>query len=302
MKRRDNALSDEPPEPKIESRAAGSQAAAARRPAGPIIAVIPALVVLITFLFWYLTWFGRRLSDHEMDQYLADTSAPHQTQHALSQLADRIARGDTSARRWYPLVLKQAGNKEAGLRLMAAWAMGQDNTSPEFHQALRALAGDPEAAVRWNAALALARFGDPAGEPVLRLMLRPYTVVAPRSGTVSFRVKEQDAVDAGNALARIATGDGAPAVEVRSPLAGKVERRLATDGAKIAAGEAMVLLSPGEQQIWESLRGLFLVGQAADLEEVERFARGIPGMSEGIRHQAALTAQAIRQRTAASGQ
>ena len=63
--------------------------------------MVPALLVLVTFLFWYQTWFGRRLTDREISQYLSDTSVPHKTQHALTQLAERMARGDAAARQWY---------------------------------------------------------------------------------------------------------------------------------------------------------------------------------------------------------
>jgi hypothetical protein len=126
------------------------------------IVVVPVLLVLVTFLFWYQTWFGRRLSAGEMGRYLSDTSAPHKTQHALSQLAQEMARRDPAARQWYPLVLRLADDKEAERRLMAAWVMGQDSESAAFHQGLLTLLHDPEAMVRWNAALSLVRFGDPA--------------------------------------------------------------------------------------------------------------------------------------------
>ena len=69
------------------------------------IVVVPVLLVLVTFLFWYQTWWGRRLSLEDMRQCLSDTSAPHKTQHALSQLAEQMARGDPAARQWYPQVL-----------------------------------------------------------------------------------------------------------------------------------------------------------------------------------------------------
>src|SRR5215471_731644 len=48
------------------------------------IVVVPALLVLVTFLFWYQTWFGRRLGHDDLAKYLSDTSAPHKTQHALA--------------------------------------------------------------------------------------------------------------------------------------------------------------------------------------------------------------------------
>ena len=172
-------------------------------PRNTMIVIVPILLVLITFVFWYQTWFGRALSDGEMAQVLADTSAPHKTQHALAQLSDRIARGDPTAKRWYPQLLALAQNKESQLRLEAAWAMGQDNHSEEFHQALRKLTDDPVPMVRWNAALALARFGDGTGEPQLRSMLQPFTLGAPDSGTIKFRMKEQDDVRNGSIIARI---------------------------------------------------------------------------------------------------
>src|SRR5438132_10788527 len=221
------------------------------------VAVIPIAVVLITFLFWYSTWFGGPLPDREMARYLADTSVPHRTQHALAQVAAQIARGDPSARRWYPQVIRLAGGKEPQLRLMAAWVMGQDNTSQEFHKALLPLAADPEQMVRGNAALALVRFGDAAGEDQLKLLLRPYALLAPQAGSLTFRLKEHDAVRSGSIVARIRDGDAQP-VEVRSPLAGQLERFMAQDGAKVAAGDEIAVLLPGQEQVWEALRALYL--------------------------------------------
>jgi HEAT repeat protein len=260
-----------------------------------VIAVVPALLVLVTFLFWYQTWFGRRLSDDELGKFLTDTSAPRKTQHALSQLADRIARGDRDARRWYPQVVALGGKKESGLRVMAAWVMGHDNTSEEFHKALKRLLDDPDLSVRRNAALALVRFGDSSGRDQLRAMLRPYSLTAPQAGKVTFRLKEQDSVGSGSIVARIEVTP-TERVDVISPLAGQVERKAVEDEATVAAGEQIAILSPGEEQVWESLRALYFVGTEEELREVERFTRGVPGMSERIQQQAALTAAAIRRR------
>lgn len=264
----------------------------------PIIAVVPILLVLITFLFWYQTWFGRRLADRDLGRYLAGTSVPHKTQHALAQLAERIARGDTTVRRWYPEILKLAQSPEAQFRLMAAWVMGQDNTSQEFHQALRKLLEDREPMVRRNAALALARFDDAAGESQLRQMLRPYTLVAPKAGMINFRMKEQDAAKNGSVVARIRASAGTQPVEVRSPVAGRIERLITRDGTQVAAGDKIAALAPDEKDVWESLRALYLVGNWDDLEDVERFTRAAPGTSERVRQQAILTRDAIRRRAA----
>ena len=265
-------------------------------PRNTLIFIVPILVVLITFLFWYQTWFGRPLSDREMGQYLSDTSVPHKTQHALAQLSERMARGDGTARRWYPEIIALAQNKEPQLRSMAAWVMGQDSRSEEFHQTLRRLVDDPTPLARWNAALALARFSDAAGEPQLRAMLQPFTLTAPQAGTLKFRLKEQDAVQSGGIVARISSGGGANPVDVVSPVAGEVARLAAKDGGQIGAGDAIAVIAPGETQVFEALRALVLIGQPETLADVERFAAGVPGMSERVREQAFLTAQAIRQR------
>lgn len=259
--------------------------------------VVPVLLVLVTFLFWYQTWFGRRLSTEEMGKYLSSTSAPHKTQHALSQLAQEMARRDPAARQWYPLVLKLADDKEAQLRLMAAWVMGQDTESAPFHQGLLRLLHDPEAMVRWNAALALVRFGDPAGQPQLHFMLRPYSLLAPQSGRVSFRLKQQETVSAGGLVARI-KGNDQKVTEVRSPMAGWMERWVAKDGAQVQAGEELATVSPGWEQVWEALRALYLVGEPADLNDVERFLA--VGQPRRVQQQATLTAQAIRSRAESS--
>lgn len=257
--------------------------------------MVPVLLVLVTFLFWYQTWFGRRLSDREIGEYLTDTSRPRQAQHALAQLAERMVRGDVSAKRWYPQVMHLAQNREAGLRGMAAWVMGQDNKEESFHRALRELLRDPDGMARWNAALALVRFGDASGREELRQMLRPQTLTAPAAGTLSFHRKEAEAVRAGGVVARIQC-DSEKRVDVVAPMTGRIERQLVPEGTSVGVGEPVAEMSPGEEQVWESLRALYLVGTAEDLAAIEPFVRGMPGMSDRIRQQATATAEAIRRR------
>lgn len=282
--------------PQVQEDASSNSASRPSPQRNILIAIVPVLLVLITFLFWYQTWFGRRLSDSEMTECLTETSAPHKTQHALAQLAERMTRGDVTARRWYPQVMALAASKESGLRLMAAWVMGQDNKSPEFHDALRKLLDDPEPMVRRNAALALARFGDAIGRAELQAMLRPFTLTSPQAGRLSFHLKENDPVRNGGIVARLQTGPAPSGIDVLSPVAGTLDRRIAADGANVAAGDPLAILSPGEEQVWESLRALYLVGTPDDLEDVERFARGVPSLSDRVRQQAAATAAAIRRR------
>jgi HEAT repeat protein len=222
---------------------------------------------------------------------------PHKTQHALAQLAERMAKGDARARQWYPQVIRLAEKPQPGFRVMAAWAMGQDNKSEEFHAALLTLLADPEPMVRRNAALALVRFGDASGRTGLRAVLEPYSLAAPVAGEVKYRFGEKEPVRNGVAVARIqpAAGDE---VDVISPVSGRLERRALRDGARVAAGDLVAVIAPGEDQVWEALRALYLVGTAEELAPVERLARGVEGYSELTRQQAASTAAAIRKRAA----
>jgi hypothetical protein len=49
------------------------------------------LIVLMPFLFWWNTWFGRHLSDKQINEYLHDEKHPRHIQHALIQIGERIA-------------------------------------------------------------------------------------------------------------------------------------------------------------------------------------------------------------------
>lgn len=260
------------------------------------LAVIAALFVIVPFMAWYGTWFGRTLSDEKIEEYLRDEK-PRHVQHALSQIAERITRGDAEARRWYPQVVSLAGSPVPDLRMTAAWVMGQDNKSEEFHATLLRLLDDGEPIVRRNAALALVRFGDSRGRAELRAMLVPYTVAAHTDATALTILSEGTTVAREAMLAKIRDGDGR-VDELRSPLPGKIERAFVKEGDEFHAGERLFVLAPDGTSVWEALRALALVGEAEDLPEVERYARGVGGMSEEVKRQAALTAEAIKRRSA----
>jgi len=51
----------------------------------PTLSVFPDrwLIVLMPFLFWWNTWFGRQLSDKQIEVYLDDDKHPRHIQHAL---------------------------------------------------------------------------------------------------------------------------------------------------------------------------------------------------------------------------
>src|SRR6266511_2763419 len=98
-----------------------------------LIALFAVLLVLFPFLFWHGTWFGRKLTDRQIEDYLNDfASKPRQAQHALVQIGERLGRGDLAAKRWYPKVIETTGSSSLELRQTAAWIMGQDHTYEPF--------------------------------------------------------------------------------------------------------------------------------------------------------------------------
>jgi hypothetical protein len=254
-----------------------------------LICIFALLLVLFPFLFWYSTWFGRKLSDSQIDEYFADAAKPRRAQHALVQIGERLSQ-HRDVSRWYPNIVREADNPSLELRQTAAWLMGQDRKYAPFHDALLRLIHDPQPMVRRNAALGLAGFGDDAARPELVAMLRPYEIVAPVGGVVKYRLKLGDYVNPGTLVAHIGE------TEVRSAVPGEVRDLQRRDGTQVAAGEPLADLGADKNHVWEALRALYLVGQKADLEAVERYTRPVPGMPETVVRQATLTAEAIRAR------
>ena len=271
-----------------------------RRSSLPIL-ILAVLFVSATFLTWYFTWFGRDLSDAEISRYLADEKHPRHVQHALLQIEQRLERGDGSCRQWYPKILELSGSSETEFRMTTAWVMGYDNKSEQFHPALLKLLRDTEPMVRRNASLALVKFNDSSGRAELLATLKPFPVAAPAAGVVSSTLNEGSPVSRGTLLARIKQPSGA-VLEVRSPLPGKIETITSRDGASVAAGDTVLKISSDVNSLWEVLRGLALIGQAEDLNEIERYAKGVDSLPDRIKEQAALTAKAIQSRAIEKGQ
>jgi biotin carboxyl carrier protein len=259
------------------------------------ILVLTFAFVLMPFLLWYMTTFSRPLNDAELGTYFTDSAHPRRAQHALSQVADRIMSPNAavreSARIWYPEVIKSAAEGSDELRVTAAWVMGQDNQSPEFHTALLKQLTDANPMVRRNAALSLVRFADPSGHDVIAGMLAPYAMAALRSGTLAMRLKPGDIINPGTLVAHVAvSGEN---VEMRSDVPGTMSQWIVTDGAQVQAGQPILVVDPSPEMVWESLRALYLIGEKADARAVDRYARGVEGMPPQIQQQATLTAKEI---------
>ena len=198
------------------------------------------VAVSFPFLFIYQTWFGRKLTDSQIDEFFADKAKPRHAQQALVQVEERMSRHQ-NASRWYPQILQQASTPSLEIRETAAWVMQYDRSYAPFHEALLRLIRDPQPMVRRNAALSLAAFGDSAARPELALMLRPYTVASPSAGTVKYRLKVGEYVNPGTLVAHVGEA------EVRSPVPGEVRDLDAREGAEVRAGNALVDLSSGQR-------------------------------------------------------
>src|SRR6202045_4636190 len=188
------------------------------------ILVLTFALVLMPFLLWYMTTCTRPLNDAELQTYFTDTAHPRRAQHALSQVADRIMSPNPaireSAKPWYPEVVKSARQGSDELRVTAAWVMGQDNQSAEFHAALLKQLSDANPMVQRNAALSLVRFADPAGHDIIAAMLAPYSMAAPRTGTLVIRLKPGDVINPGTMVGHINAGE--EKTEVRSEVPGTI--------------------------------------------------------------------------------
>jgi biotin carboxyl carrier protein len=259
------------------------------------ILAIALLFVLMPFLFWNATWFGRPMNDEQVSKALADRSHPRDIQHALAQLETRIETRDPSVRKWYPQIIQLASDPVDEIRVTDAWVMGQDNSSEDFHHTLLQLLSDPNPMVGRNAALSLVRFKDDSGHAQIVDMLRPFHLNSPVEGKLDTRLKPGDVVNPGTMVAHVESSAGKR--EVRSNVPGTLDRWLSANGSSVTAGQPILSLLPSESMVWEALRALYLIGNAEDLPDVARYARGLDGTSPQIAQQAQATLAAIRGRS-----
>jgi hypothetical protein len=256
--------------------------------------VVAWFIVLMPFLFWQSTWFGRELSDRKLEEYVRDEDRPRHIQHALVQISERINRQAPGVERWYPEVLRLREHPVEEIRNTAAWVMGQDTLHQPFQAGLREMLEDPSPVVRSNAALSLVRFGDGAGRQQIVTMLQPVTVTAPRDGRVAAVARAGEPVRAGALLVQM-EADG-ETIDVRSPIGGRVRHIAVAVDLRVQHGSELAVVDPGAEQVWEALRALYMIGEVADLEAVRPYARGRANMPERVREQAELTEKAILKR------
>jgi len=255
------------------------------------------LIVLMPFLFWWNTWFGRQLPDKQITEYLQDEQHPRHIQHALVQLGERMGRRDARASQWYPEMIRLASHPVEEVRNTDAWVMGQDTSGPAFHETLLKMLQDQSSIVRGNAALSLVRFGDATGRPHIVALLQPARIVAPTAGHVTDADRVGTAIHQGGLIAKLDSGQ--QSTEVRSPISGRIRNLYTAPGSNVAAGAEVATVDPGDEQVWEALRALYLVGQVDDLPAIRPYQRELPEISDRVRQQANLTEKAIRDRATA---
>jgi len=253
------------------------------------------LIVLMPFLFWWNTWFGRQLSDRQIANYLRDDRHPRHIQHALVQIGERMNQHDPTVMRWYGELPRLASYQVEEVRNTDAWVMGQDTSGSGFHLALRTMLEDPSLNVRGNAALSLVRFGDASGRPQLLELLQPVRIVSPQPGTMIDAAQAGTAVHAGGTVAKLESGGGHK-IEVRSPISGRLREISVRIGQSLNAGALIATVNPGTGQVWEALRALYLVGQPEDIATILPWERDLPDTPDRVRQQAVETERAIRER------
>lgn len=253
------------------------------------------LIVLMQFLFWWNTWFGRHLSDRELTEYLQDDKHPRHIQQALVQIGERINQRDESVTQWYPDAVRVATNPVEEVRNTDAWVMGQDTSGAGFHETLLKMLSDPSPLVRGNAALSLVRFGDATGRPEILALLQPAQITAPQAGRIVDSDRPGTAIHQNGLVAKLGPRGSSQTIEIRSPIPGRI-RSVAQPGAILAAGAEIAIVDPASEQVWEALRALYLVGQIDDLPAVRAYERDLPDISSDVRQQATETEQAIQAR------
>ena len=252
------------------------------------------LIVLMPFLFWRGTWFGRPLTNAEITKYLHDDQKPRHIQHALVQIGERISRGHRNVEQWSGDLTRLSNYPVEEVRNTDAWVMGQDNTNQQFHATLLKMLSDPSPLVRDNAALALVRFGDATGRPQIVAMLKPLAVTAPTAGRVTGVARAGEPANHGTVLVKL--DNHGQLVEVRAPISGHIRAIEAQPGADVAQGAQLAVLNPGDQQVWEALRALYAVGQPEDLPAIAPYKNPPRDLSQRIAQQAGETEKAIEER------
>ncbi len=243
----------------------------AKRKSAPLlmVAILVFASLALPVFFWKGTWFGTRLTDDQIREYLTEADNPRKTQHALERITERIRSKDANVASFYPLIPPLASNDRHEIRMMAAWVMGWDTSAEGFQHALAELVNDPVELVQRNAALSLSKYNDDRSKPVLLSMLKPYEVKSPQAGSISGLLQKGQPVRAGMEIAYLKSSGGQSS-KIVSPVDGSVKRVAAANKSDVAKGDLVYEVSPAQQDMWEALRALLIVGDLEDIEAIQK--------------------------------
>ena len=152
--------------------------------------------------------------------------------------------------------------------------------------------------VRGNAALSLVRFGDSSGREQIVELLQPARILAPFGGHIIDADKAGTAIHQGGIIAKFGYGLE-QTTDVRSPIAGRIHSVSVPRGVVVPVGTEIATVDPGDEQVWEALRALYLIGRAEDLPAIRPYERESRDIPDRVREQALLADQAIRSRASA---
>jgi len=256
------------------------------------LGIMGILIAGALFMLWQQS-LRRKLSDADVERYLAPAAGERDTLHAMEELSRRIDRKDEGRKRFYPAVIAVASSADAEKRKAAAWLMGRDPGEARFREALLKLVEDPVTLVRHNAALALVLHRSDAARPVLLSMLKDSTVPAPAAGTFHPKAKVAEVASLNVPLATIKTAAGEDLVH--APVEGKV-LSIAAEGAQVAQGATVATIGPDPASANSALQALTLpgIGRPEDAEAIEAFLKAMPDLQKEVKEQAQQALLAVK--------
>jgi pyruvate/2-oxoglutarate dehydrogenase complex dihydrolipoamide acyltransferase (E2) component len=118
-------------------------------------------------------------------------------------------------------------------------------------------------------------------------------VRAPAAGVIASSLKEESEIARGALLARIQEPDG-KLIELRSPLPGKINKILKTNGAQVSAGDEVLNINSDEDSVFQALLALAFIGKKEDLPLIQSYTTS-NNVSNRVREQAGITAKQVEQ-------
>src|ERR1039458_10217992 len=113
-------------------------------------------------------------------------------------------------------------------------------------------------------------------------LLQPVVITSAYAGRVTDTAGIGTAIHQGGLIAKLQSSDG-QVHELRSPITGRVRLVSTPTGASSSSAAAIATVDPGEEQVWEALRALYLIGQLDDLPAIRPYEKQLPENPERLR-------------------